>query len=71
MTIINRMLNRFVNEAGLHKDAVIWPDNDKNAWYYYAVEEATNSHDYVRQSDGVYETWTKINPNKDWATIGN
>lgn len=71
MTIINRMLNRFVNEAGLHKDAVLWPDNDKGKWYYYAVEEATNSHDYTRQSDGIYETWTAITENKDWSSLEN
>lgn len=69
MTIINRMLNRFVNEKGLHKDAVLWPDNSEDAWYYYAVEEATNSHDYVRQSDGVYETWTAMRPNRDWSEL--
>ena len=67
MTIINRMLNRFVNEQGLHSDAIIWPDNPKNAWYYYAVEEATNSHDYTRQADGVNETWTRITANRDWT----
>lgn len=67
MTIINRMLNRFVNAQGIHADAVLWPDNPKDAWFYYAVEEATNSHDYTRQSDGVNETWTKINPNRDWT----
>ena len=69
MTIINRMLNRFVNEKGLHKDAILWPDNNKDAWYYYAVEEATNSHDYVRQSGGVYETWTAMRANKDWSEL--
>ncbi len=66
MTIINRMLNRFVNAEGLHKDAILWPDNEKDAWYYYAVEEATNSHEFERQADGVYETWTAITPNRDW-----
>lgn len=69
MTIINRMLNRFVNEEGIHKDAVLWPDNSADAWYYYAVEEATNSHDYTRQSDGIYETWTAVNPNRDWSEL--
>ena len=67
MALINRMLNRFVNEEGIHKDAVLWPDNAKSEWYYYPVEEATNSHDYERQSDGVYENWTAILPNKTWA----
>ncbi len=66
MTIINRMLNRFVNEAGLHKDATLWPDNSKDAWYYYAVLEATNSHECTRQADGVHETWTAMTENRDW-----
>ena len=67
MTIINRMLNRFVNAQGLHADAILWTDNPKDAWYYYAVEEATNSHDYTRQADGVNETWTRITENRDWS----
>lgn len=67
MTIINRMLNRFVNAEGISSDAVIWPDNGRNEWYYYAVEEATNSHEFVRQPDGIYEKWTAIKPNKDWT----
>ncbi len=69
MTIINRMLLRFVNEEGLHADAIKWPDNAKTAWYYYAVEEATNSHNYERQADGVYETWTELTPNRDWFEL--
>lgn len=60
ITIINRMLKRFVNEDGLHSDASIWSDNDKDAWYYYAIEEATNSHEYERQADRIYETWTSV-----------
>ena len=69
MTIINRMLNRFVNEEGLHKDAILWPDNSNTAWYFYAVEEATNSHDYIRQTDGVYEIWTTMRANRNWAEL--
>ncbi len=69
MTIINRMLLRFVNAEGLHADAIKWPDNPVNEWYYYAVEEATNSHNYERQADGVYETWTELTPNRDWFEL--
>lgn len=69
MTIINRMLLRFVNEEGLHQDAILWPDNAKSEWYYYAVEEATNSHNYVRQADGIYETWTELTPNRNWFEL--
>lgn len=60
MTLVNRMLYRFVNEAGQHNDAVKWPDNTDNKWYYFAVQEATNGHDYGRQDDGVYENWTGL-----------
>ena len=69
MAVINRMLNRHVNEEGLHKDAILWPDNSKEKWYYYSVEEATNSHDFERMGDGVYEKWTKVTENRDWAAL--
>lgn len=67
MAIINRMLNRFVKADGLHSDAVLWPDNDEAKWYYYAVEEATNTHEYERAENAVYETWTSVLPNRDWT----
>ena len=45
-----------------------WPDNaDSQVWYYLAVQEATNSHDHLRKPDGVYETWTALNPVEDWT----
>ena len=39
-----------------------WPDNsDASAWYYLAVQEATNSHAYSDKSkDDKYEKWTTI-----------
>ncbi len=60
MAIINRMLVRQVNAEGLHKDAKTWSDSSINDWFYYVVEEATNSHTFERQSDGVNETWLEI-----------
>lgn len=60
MTLVNRILYRYVNEAGQHTDAIKWPDNAAEKWYYYAVQEATNGHDYGRQDDGVYENWTGL-----------
>ena len=66
MTIINRILVRYVNEEGLHADAKLWSDNPSSAWYFYNVEEATNSHTYERQEDGYNETWTAIIPNWVW-----
>lgn len=67
MAIINRILVRYVNGAGLHANTKQWPDNAANAWYYYDVLEATNAHDFVRQADGIHETWTSINENNVWA----
>ena len=60
MTLVNRILYRYVNADGQHDDAVMWPDNATSAWYYYAVQEATNGHDYGRQENGVYENWTDL-----------
>ncbi len=67
MAIINRILVRYVNKAGLHANTKQWPDNLESAWYYYDVLEATNAHDYDRQADGIHETWSSINENNVWA----
>ena len=69
MTIFNRMLIRRVDEEGIHADAKIWIDNPSDAWYFYEVEEATNSHDYTRRADGLTETWPSLIPNRDWLNI--
>ena len=54
--------------SDLLDDMIRWPDNqDTNIWYYLAVQEATNSHDYERKSDGVHEKWTALNENEDWV----
>ena len=66
MSMINRVLNRRVDAEGLHKDAKQWVDNTEDKWYYYAVLEATNHHDYQRADVKDMETWTAINPNKIW-----
>ena len=66
MTIFNRILDRHLNKEGLHKDAVQWPDNSVDAWYYYEVEEATNFHDFKRFSNSYYEDWTAITTNQIW-----
>ncbi|MBQ3053376.1 MAG: S-layer homology domain-containing protein [Clostridia bacterium] len=62
MAIINRLLVRYVNAEGLHANTKHWPDNLEGAWYFYHVLEATNAHNYVRQKDEIYETWTEIRP---------
>ena len=63
MSFINSVLNRKVEESGIHKDAKKWPDNPATSWYYEDVIEATNNHDYSRNSDD-YETWEQLKPHR-------
>ncbi len=67
MTMVNRVLNRIPENAdSLLDDMIKWPDNsDVNAWYYLAVQEATNSHDYDKINN-IYEKWTKLREVTDW-----
>lgn len=69
MTLINRVLNRLPESpAALDQDMKHWPDNaDTSAWYYLAVQEATNSHEYEKVDNGTYERWTDVLPFRDWA----
>ena len=56
MTLINRVLCRMPEtKADLLDSMTKWPDNQPGAWYYLAVQEATNSHTY-EQKDSKYET---------------
>lgn len=58
VTIINRMLERnpaSVNDLG--SNMITFTDNAKTtAWYYLAIQEAANTHNYVRNAYGV-ESW--------------
>ena len=71
MTLVNRVLHRLPEtEHDLLDYMVIWPDNmDVNAWYYLAVQEATNSHFYNRKENPVYETWTEFREPFDWSLL--
>ena len=63
MTLVNRVLNRLPeNSSDLLDSMIKWPDNsDASAWYYLAVQEATNSHAYSDKSnDDNYEKSTTI-----------
>lgn len=67
MTLINRVLQRLPEtEDDLLDDMTTWPDVQPEAWYYLAVQEATNSHDFDRKDDGVHETWTELTEAPDW-----
>lgn len=65
MTLINNVLERAVPEENIHPDAMFWPDMESNDWYYEAVMEATNSHNYIYEEDKD-ELWTGMKPNKVW-----
>ena len=58
MSIINRMLERNPQNADDLSDTMTqWIDNQNaKKWYYLAIQEATNSHDYTRTEDG-FEVW--------------
>jgi len=60
MKLINEVLDRRVNKEGLIKGAKNWPDNSSDKWYYEIVLEATNSHEYERESDVKLEKWIRI-----------
>ena len=68
MTMINRVLNRLPEEdSDLLSGMNTWPDNKSGAWYYLAVQEATNTHDFELKKDGKHETWTKLTADPDWT----
>lgn len=58
MTIINRVLNRGVNEESELLNFKSFPDNLPTDWFYYEVIEATNSHEYTGKRPS--EDWTEI-----------
>ncbi len=69
MTLTNRVLKRIPEVTDdLLDNMVKWPDNmDTTMWYYLAVQEATNSHDYKLKADNVHEKWTTIEAPRDWT----
>ena len=56
--VINILLDRNLVAGELCDDMIVWVDNmDADAWYYYAIQEATNSHTYLITD---HESWTGI-----------
>lgn len=71
VTMINRMLNRVPEDpSDLLPGMNVWPDCSPSDWFYLAIQEATNSHDY-RHKAGSYETWTGLNADPDWTRYEN
>ena len=71
MTLVNRVLKRLPEtKDDLHKDMKTWPDNQKeSAWFYLAVQEATNSHYQNLKKDGTHEKWESMRETRDWAAL--
>lgn len=59
VTLVNAVLERRVHAENILEDARVFPDLSESAWYYEAMQEAINSHTYVRLEDG-YEEWIEI-----------
>ncbi|WP_270580379.1 S-layer homology domain-containing protein [Butyricicoccus sp. OF27-2pH9A] len=70
MTLVNRVLKRLPETAeDLHNDMIKWSDNsDTSAWYYLAVQEATNSH-YYDIKGNKHEKWSKLRETRDWTEL--
>ena len=71
VTLVNRVLNRKPEtEDDLLPDMTTWTDNaDKEAWYYLAIQEATNSHYYKYKENSEYEKWTELRETRDWTQL--
>lgn len=69
MTLVNNMLGRMPHEDHLLAGMKLWVDNPSTMWYYEAVQEATNGHDYDWAEDNSYEIWTSLTPDPDWEAL--
>lgn len=69
VTLVNNVLQRKPDADHMLDSMIKWPDNPESAWYYEAIQEATNSHDYDLFDGAEYETWTALQENRDWAAL--
>lgn len=70
MTLVNAVLGRTPDKDHLLRNMIEWPDNMvESKWYYAQVQEATNSHEYERDSKKTVEDWTKLLEVRDWTEI--
>lgn len=73
-TMINRVLDRVPSEEShlLSRGVMqIWPDANPGDWFYFAMQEATNSHDYERNAKWAVadEQWTALRETRDWSQL--
>ena len=70
VTMVNNVLGRKPDADHMLDSMIKWTDNmDTSAWYYEAIQEATNSHDYDLFEGAEYETWTALQENRDWSAL--
>lgn len=69
MKLVNEVLDRTPDKDNMLSEMIIWPDNPEDEWYYEAVQEATNSHEYERKTVNDAEKWTKLLKVRDWAEL--
>ena len=69
--IINRMLGRISQSVDdLLPNMQTWSDNaNTEAWYYLYIQAATNSYTFVRQADGINQTWVQIIQPRNWTVL--
>lgn len=72
VSVTNKMLNRYADEAFIDKsqDILQFTDIGNSHWAYYQIMEATNGHDFIRESDGQTEKWTRLNGEKFLLQFG-
>ena len=73
-TMINRVLDRVPSEEShlLSRGVMqIWPDANPGDWFYLAMQEAANSHDYERNAKwaAADEQWTALRETRDWKAL--
>lgn len=61
--IANKMQNRIVDKRFVDRNEsnITYLSDIKGHWAYYEIVEATNGHEYVRDTNGVDEIWQKLN----------
>jgi len=66
--IINRILIRHSETVDdIPPGMVIWSDYmDVNAWFYWDIQEATNSNHFTMKEDDIHKAWTELIPRINW-----
>lgn len=69
VTLVNNMLDRVPDAEHMLPEMKTFSDNIEGEWYYEAIQEAANGHEYERDELGVVETWTELQAERDWAAL--